>query len=236
MPLYEAGELVKNLRGSKTQREFAKEIGISQASLNFIENNKRGIPDKVVKRIDEVYNTDIKKNLIYNLYLKEQKIGNQDFCIIYKKPETKISNIVPVPLHNTKAAAGQGEILPEYTEKEVLYFDRRWLENIINIKPQNAALIQAVGDSMDSGNNNIDDIKDGDLLLIDESIKDFINNKIYVIRLDNSDLVVKKVNKDLQGNVTLISNNPKYSPRELTEENEAVIIGRVLWNGSKESL
>ena len=107
------------------------------------------------------------------------------------------------------------------------------MKNIIGVKPEHASIIQAVGDSMDGGNNPI---KNGDLLLIDDSVKDIINEKIFVIQLNKSELVVKRVVKEWDGTVKLISNNSKYKDRILREGEQAEIIGRVVWNGSKENV
>ena len=214
-----------------TQEALAAKLGVKQQTIAMIENGARPASAAFKLAFLRTFKIDWDSGLNYNKGL----FKNVDISDKYLKYASN-NNVIPVPLYTAKAAAGVGEILPEYEEKEVLYFDRRWLENKLGVKSNNAALVQATGDSMDSGNNNPDDIKDGDLLLIDSSIKYYIDNKIYVIRLNNSELVVKKVKTHLLGRVELISNNPKYAPRELTEENEAVIIGRVLWNGSKESL
>ena len=116
-----------------------------------------------------------------------------------------------------------------------MYFDKRWLENIIGLKQKNAVLIQAKGDSMDSGLGRADDIKDGDLLLLDDSVTEFINNQIYVVSLFNTEIYVKKIVKEWTGEVSLVSNNPNYPPMKISEESEAKIIGKVMWNGSKGS-
>ncbi len=243
-----AGEILQRIRGAKTQRVFAEELGISQASLNFMENNKRGISDDLLKKIREKYDVDIKKEAVRNLYMEEwlkefkQSMGEEKEPITFsEKLHNNISalcqekNVVSIPFYNVKASAGTGEILPDYEENEIMYFDKRWLENIIGLRQKNAVLIQAKGDSMDSGLGRADDIKDGDLLLLDDSVTEFINNQIYVVSLFNTELYVKRIVKEWTGEVTLVSNNPNYPPIPISEESEARIIGRVMWNGSKGS-
>ena len=90
---------------------------------------------------------------------------------------------------------------------------------------------------MDSGWNQPDDIKDGDLLMVDTS-QTTGNNQIFVIMVNNSELRVKKLFK--RGEALYISsNNSKYKEEVYYPDNtdfEVKVIGRVVWNGSKENI
>ena len=147
-------------------------------------------------------------------------------------------NVIAIPFYNVKAAAGSGIEAPSYTDKDVLYFDRRWIRNVLGAEPNNLSIIQCKGNSMDSGTNNPDDIKDGDLLLIDTSQK-MGNNKTFVFREDN-DLRVKKLKWELSGTLSIISNNPSFQTEILEPDMLALtnfeIIGKVIWNGSRENV
>ena len=114
-----------------------------------------------------------------------------------------------------------------YSEKDVIHFDKRWLQAVVGHNPENLSLIRAEGDSM------IPDIQDGDLLMVDDSVKEVIPNKVFVIMQDNQ-YRVKKLKTEFNGEVLIISNNPVY-PVEVMNK-ETAIIGQVVWNGSKESL
>ena len=76
--------------------------------------------------------------------------------------------------------------------------------------------------------------KDGDLLMVDESYKEPIHNQVFVVNIGNNDLVVKRINRTWDGRIMLDSNNPAYP--SITPEEGATIIGRVVWNGSKENV
>ena len=151
----------------------------------------------------------------------------------------KNDNIVALSFYNAQAAAGEGERVNDILEENYLYFDKRWLKNILGVNPSNLVIIQAKGDSMDSGLNQTDDIKDGDLLMIDKSQKEG-NNKIFVFRNQDNELRVKKLRWNINGNVEIISKNPKYPVECLSNDNFSTsygeIIGRVVWNGSKENV
>ena len=231
--LLKAGQYLRKFREHRglTRSEFANILGVSQEHLGMCENNKRGISEELLNIIKEKFNVDIKLLYIQNLYFKEFENEATNNHI----PNNKPNNVVPIPLYNAKAAAGVGEILPDYEEKDVIYFDKRWLKNVLGINPSNLVIIHAKGDSMDGGDNPI---KDDDLLMIDTSQKEG-NNKIFVFTHDN-ELRVKKLKWDLQGNVDIISNNSKYPTEHITQgvfNNEyGRIIGRVVWNGSKENV
>lgn len=195
------------------QTDFADSLGISQGAIANMEGGKRDVSKPVLLKIKEVYNVDL-------LSFREEK-----------KNTIESSNVIPIPFYSTKAAAGYGEALPDYPETDVIYMDARWLKNILGVNPNNVAFIQAKGDSMDGGNYPI---KDGDLLMVDESYKEPIHNQVFVVNLGNNDLVVKRINRNWDGRIMLDSNNPAYP--SLTPSEDSTIIGRVVWNGSKENV
>ena len=213
-------ELRKKLKVS--QSNLASMLGVSQTTIAFIENRQRAVPKSVmlaVMNLPQKYKFDSEIMELYN--------KNNLNCIVN-------SNSVPIPFYSVKASAGYGETLPDYQEKDIIYFDRRWLKNVLGVNPDNVAIIQAKGDSMDGGNNPI---KDGDLLMVDCSVKE--GNNVFVIKDDN-ELRVKKLKWNFDGTLDIISNNPKYSVETLDENTgyfrNIEIIGKVVWNGSKENV
>lgn len=220
----EIAERLKKFREENqiSQEYLATKLGLLQSAIAMVENEKRKAASSLKLALLKVYGYDIDEDK----YIFENGIATKPIS----------DNIISVPFYSAKAAAGKGEQLAEFPEKDVMHFDGRWLKNVIGLKPEHASIIQAKGDSMDSGQNKIDDIKDGDLLLIDDSINEIINGKIFVVELNSSELVVKKINKEFDGTVSLISNNLLYPVRTLKASENARIIGRVVWNGSKESI
>lgn len=216
-------EKLKNFRADRklSQAQLAQIIGVTQASVAMIEKDTRPVTANFKLAFQKAFGLD----------WDSQTASGDSYS--YENLNKFYENIIPIPFYSAKAAAGIGETLPDYPEADVIYFDKRWLKNIIGVKPEHASIIQAVGDSMDGGNNPI---KNGDLLLIDGSVKDVINEKIFVIQLNKSELVVKRVVKEWDGTVKLISNNSKYKDRILKEGEQAEIIGRVVWNVSKENV
>lgn len=204
------------------QKTFAEKLNIATGSIGMIESEKsedRVVTANIKIKIKQVFGVDFDTDIDTD--------GN-----IIKKSNFSSQNVIAIPFYSAKASAGSGETLPDYPEEKVMYFDRRFLQNIIGVNPEHAAIIQAKGDSMDGGNKPI---KDGDLLIIDDSVKEIINDRVFVIQL-NTDLLVKRVIKEWDGTVRLISNNPKYEDRILKENETAEIKGEVVWNSSKENV
>lgn len=193
------------------QTDFAHSLKLSQGAIANIEGGTRDVSKAVLTRIREVYNIDL-----------------YSFGEVTKAPK-EASNIVPVPLWHVKASAGSGEALPDYPEKDVMWFDSRWLKNVLGVNnPANLAIIQAKGNSMDGGK---EPIKDGDLLMVDESYKEPIHNQVFVVNLGNNDIVVKRISRHWDGSLSLESDNPEYP--FIIPSKEATIIGKVVWNGNK---
>ena len=147
-------------------------------------------------------------------------------------------NIIAIPLHDVGAAAGAGTWLGDEPEQDVMYFDKKFLKHILKRDNFNTIhIIYAKGDSMDSGWNQTDDIKDVDLLMVDTSQLTG-NNQVFVILVNNQELRVKRLSK--RGDTLYItSNNSAYKEeiyRPDDSEIEVKVIGKVVWNGSKESV
>ena len=210
-----------------TQSKLAEQLGVKQQTIADIESGrKQKIDTEILYMLSTKYNifTDW---LLFGV--GEVEKSADAVC------DTTKSNVVPIPFYSSKVAAGFGIEAPEYPEKDVIYFDKRWLQNVVGVRAENASIIQAEGDSMDSGEHRVNDIHNGDLLMVDNSQIDPINNCVYVVRLGGSSkLAVKKVSIEWDGRVKLVSNNKKYPefvPPKCTE-----IIGKVVWNGSKENI
>lgn len=121
-------------------------------------------------------------------------------------------------------------------DKDVLYFDRRWLRNILGVNPDNIFFIYAPDDSMDSGKNTANDIKKGDILFIDISQKQG-NNKVFVYKNDfDNEYSIRQIKWSLSENIKLVPYNKKYKSEIVEKQvNEFLvnIIGQIVWNGNR---
>lgn len=105
-------------------------------------------------------------------------------------------------------------------------FSREWLQKR-RLRPHDCCIIRARGKSM------ADRINDGDILLVDQSIRTMGEDGVYVIERDGLDYV-KLLQKDfVSGGVHIISYNPDF-PAQFVEgrhADELRISGRVVWHG-----
>lgn len=125
-------------------------------------------------------------------------------------------------------SAGPGAMNGHAPKVARFAFQRSWL-NQLGVKPENAKIIRARGDSM------ADKINDGDVLLLDTSATRIERDGVYVIELDGLDYV-KVLQRDFAtGGVQIISYNPDYKPQLLSPEQAAElrISGRVVWHGGE---
>lgn len=74
-------------------------------------------------------------------------------------------------------------------------------------------------------------IHDGDLLLVDTTEQHFQSFGVYVLVIGGERLV-KRVQRKVDGSLTLISDNPAYETDHVPAVNAAnvTVIGRVLWS------
>ena len=220
--MYTDSEKIKKYRKehNMTQSQLADAIGVKQQLIAMIESGSRKAPDSVKLGWLKAFNIDF----------DSQDVLNQN---------KQQNNVVAIPFYHAPVAAGKGEEVIENPCIDSIYFDKRWLENVLCVKPETLFLVYAKGDSMDSGFNLPTDIHDGDLLLVDSSFIEG-NGKTFVILINNQELRVKRLFKKLDGTLRIASDNKKYKeeiyvPNERNEI-EIKVLGRVVWNGSKENI
>jgi len=210
------GNRLKQIRKENndiSQQKVASMIGVPQSKIAEVELGKTTLKPEFAKKLTDIFNKS------FEWFMLGEGSPSKPICI-------------PIPLYNIGAAAGAGTWLSEEPESECIYFDERWIKNVLKADPKNLHLIFTNGDSMDPT------IKDKDLLMVDES-KKLGNTGIFVILVNNTELRVKRVTKKLDGSLVIMSDNSKYQD-EIIPANcdyvEIKIIGEVVWNGSKENI
>lgn len=138
-------------------------------------------------------------------------------------------NFVMVPRYDLAASAGAGYVVQSNEQiVDYLAFKAEWVRNSLGIPQKDLALISVKGDSMQPT------LSDGDLVLIDTSRKVVEDSGVYVIRLAEV-LVVKRVQRHLDGSLTVTSDNPKYQPEHVSARHDTtvLVVGRVVWTGRR---
>jgi phage repressor protein C with HTH and peptisase S24 domain len=140
---------------------------------------------------------------------------------------TGLSQFVLLPRRATAAAAGVPIAPdPDWLDSEYLALRQDWIRSVIGVDPAHVGLEIAAGDSM------VPTIQHGDVLLIDTSDQEFAQYGIYVLEIEGERLV-KRVQRKLDGSLTLISDNPSYERDFLPTDKAASVraVGRVVWAG-----
>ena len=77
-------------------------------------------------------------------------------------------------------------------------------------------------------------LSDGDVVLLAMTTRNVLDGSIYALQI-NEGLIVKRVQRKLNGSLVIKPDNPHYDEEVVTENNQDMlnIIGRVAWAGRK---
>jgi phage repressor protein C with HTH and peptisase S24 domain len=140
------------------------------------------------------------------------------------RPHGDISGeTVHLPHYKINVAAGGGMLVDEPVINEELPFKMGWLRNRLRTSIDNLFLVDVWGDSMEPT------LYEGDTVLIDKSKVHLKTGGLYVFR-DDGMLYVKRVEKQVDGRVLIISDNQRYKPYYFDPDvGENKVFGRVVW-------
>lgn len=135
--------------------------------------------------------------------------------------EDEVKPYTQVPKVRARLCAGNGSFETEGQVEGYYSFRSEWLNSRGN--PSDMVLMQVVGNSMEP------EIREGDMVLIDQSRTEVYSGGIYAVGVEDT-VMVKRIEK-LPGVLVLRSDNQDYSPIHLSgdELNNVRLIGKVLW-------
>jgi phage repressor protein C with HTH and peptisase S24 domain len=140
-----------------------------------------------------------------------------------RDPSFDLRHFVLLPKRPEAAGAGaETPVAPSATEYLALRED--WVRKTFGIPPDKLLLETARGESM------LPYIHDGDLLLVDMTPQQFHSYGVYVLVIGGERLV-KRVQRKVDGSLTLISDNAAYEADHVpsAEAANVRVVGRVLW-------
>jgi phage repressor protein C with HTH and peptisase S24 domain len=143
-------------------------------------------------------------------HARDSGLDIQHFVLLPKRPEAA-------------AAGAETPAAPPGSEYMALRDD--WIRHTFGIPPDKLLLETARGESM------LPRIHDGDLLLVDTTEQQFHSFGVYVLAVDGERLV-KRVQRKVDGSLTLISDNPAYETDHVpaADAGNVKVVGRVLWS------
>lgn len=143
-----------------------------------------------------------------------------------KREGDDVSEYAILPRYDVQASAGEGVVVSNEQVVAFLAFRRDWLRTTLRRPPEALTLIEARGNSM------APTIHDGDLLIVDTAERAIANGAVHVLQLADQ-LLVKRLERRLDGTVVVHSDNPRYAPETLpgATADALTIVGHVVWQG-----
>lgn len=133
-----------------------------------------------------------------------------------------------VPRYDVSASAGFGlaALAEEVTER--LAFKTEWLHDM-GLSPQFVGLVTCKGNSQEPV------IRDGALMLVDMRPDQTIRSGCFYIVVLDGDVLVKLINRRVDGTIELLSKNPDYQTEIIDSQHldRLHIPGQVVWAGQK---
>lgn len=210
-----------------TQKELAKLLEISEPTMNHYETGKRVPSASLLGKMVSLLKCDPGWLLTGN---EPAPAASTAYATPSQPTDSKASaqNFIFVPQYDLKTE-GTGETIQSRQIVDHLAFKRDWILSDLKIDPSRLILVSSVGDAMEPT------VRTGDLLLVDRSPKSPLEDGIYLIQIDQS-LSVKRLERRVDGSVTIRGDNPKASQGESIPKNELARlknIGKVVWMGRK---
>lgn len=129
-----------------------------------------------------------------------------------------------VPRYSVKASAGRGRGDVDEEVHGEFAFRADWMRRHLGRAGTGFATIEVHGDSMQPT------LLNGEEIVIDSQVRRVDVSGIYVIAL-RGDLLVKRVQRKLDGSLVVKSDNPAYEPETITAERaeDFRVVGRMVW-------
>lgn len=210
------GSRIREIRKEIQLDHFAETLGVHTNTLRNYESGKR-TPDAtfLVKLLEEFPETNPDWLLLGE--------GSKERSVRQTQEE-----FVMFPRRKFQVGAESGSLVESEQAVDFVSFKEEWVRSCLRVPRENLALLTVKGDSMSPTLN------DGDLILIDLRSSRLEDSAIYVIEFADA-LLVKRIQRKLDGSVVIKSDNPVYEPEVIARENVAdlQIVGRVVWTGKK---
>lgn len=193
----------------RNQSQLASALDLGRASVSLAKR-KDSVPARWILDLSSRYNLN-------PLWLESGE-GDPRLSLC-AGPDCHVYERIPKVMARLSAGGGSFETAAEVEGYYSFRYD--WVHTKGN--PRNMVLMSVVGNSMEP------ELKEGDMVLIDQSKNDVLAGGIYAIGVDDT-VMVKRVEK-LPGTLVLHSDNTDYSPIRLAgDELDSVrVVGKIIW-------
>lgn len=238
-PMRGVGARLRELAAARglSDAKVAEQASIQQRRYSHYVNDTREPDFATLKRICQVLGTTPDHVLGVSAKATNAGLAEERSEYLPLFPGTLAPGIVEIGKtefasigrYDARLSAGPGSIIDPHAEPlGYQLVEMSWLQTLTNAKPERLALLRVDGDSM------LPTLEDGDWVLIDRTQRRFTRQGIYALAVGD-DAWIKRMMMDLaEKKVRVISDNPKYPPQLLPEE-DLRLIGRyvaLVWRRS----
>jgi len=238
---------IKKLRGDASQAKFALDIGVSQTTFGRYERGESAPDSEFIASVCTKLGVEprwliLGEGPVYSLErttIEPARAGSlrageaQQEVVVQDKPqptagrtiEHDTGDIIMVPMVEARLSAGTGSFETGDGHERFYAFRLDFLRR--KGIPAQMALMRVSGDSMEP------EIKDGDVVLIDQSQTTPTPGKLFAVGVEDM-VYIKEVNA-APGKLVLSSYNKAYPALEVDARGDLVngirIIGKAVWVG-----
>ena len=177
---------------------------------------------------------DIRSNAMANRAGRDSNFTLSELRVLEKSYGVNLigcssSDSITLDYIHIAPSCGRGTVVLDEADVTPVRIGKEVIKDIWKVStPEVLKLFKASGDSMETT------IEDGNILLVDTSRTDYHNGGIYVLTINN-DWFVKRLRLKINGDLEIISDNPKYEPEILKPNTDVEInvVGRVIKNLSR---
>ncbi len=214
-------DLVK--KSPLNNREISELVGVSKVTVGKWRKGETEPTATNVVRLAEVLNSSVEFITQGDLPKEVQDLLNQ--C---SSPQTATeednAHRIGIDFYDVHACCGDGDSIFEYEPlKEKLFFKPDFFKKR-NLKEKHCVMMYAKNDSMEYY------ICDGDAVMIDKSANNVKDGQVYAVWFEG-ELMIKRIFKNGNGELTLTADNKKYRDKEINQDNGDTfrIIGEVVY-------
>jgi len=199
-----------------TKNQIGSVIGLSRQTVH--RNKDKKLEEKDIIKLEKEFDISIPRT--YSII--ERATSDKDLS----------RRFVDIPYWHDEKCENQ-----KIKDKSVtsIVLDLELITHKLNCRPENLRIIAMPGEEMDGGTYPL---KNGDILLIDTSQKDYSNSGVYFVTTQNNKMVfVRRLLELMYGSISSSVDNPIYAPQvnktlsqKQLEEIDFKIIGRVIKN------
>ena len=222
-PNLDITERIKAVRGKLSQEEFAQLLGVHKNSVGRYERGDSTPGMDFAEKVCFVYGVSPEWFLLGTGPMKLDSAFHEDVAVL--GPLVAGSGVTSVPAISLGLSAGHGNFIyiEENEVRKTFAFSTAFLQKKGN--PSQMVVMTVSGDSMSP------EIRNGDLVLIDQSQTRLLPGKIYAVAVEN--FIYLKVVDTLPGTLVLSSFNKEYPPLNVDMrgqmEDMVRILGRAVW-------